>query len=126
MRRCVYELTQSGCEPRVPLPAPQAEGVLSAAPDSAIHYVTGQSPRNSATGGWVNAQLIVSGGRADSDNMVSTEVYDLREDKWAWRRECLCPRREQPVWRLVVAVGEHRNLWGKISKIYAASLTGSS
>lgn len=38
--------------------------------------------RNSATGGWVGEQLIVSGGRTASGNLDTTEIYDLREDRW--------------------------------------------
>lgn len=40
------------------------------------------TPRNSATGGWLGDQLIVTGGRTAAGNLAVTEIYDLREDRW--------------------------------------------
>jgi len=40
------------------------------------------TPRNSATGGWVKNQLIVTGGRTASGNLSHTEIYDGQEDRW--------------------------------------------
>jgi N-acetylneuraminic acid mutarotase len=40
------------------------------------------TPRNSATGGWMGEQLIVTGGRTARGNLDATEIYDLREDRW--------------------------------------------
>lgn len=40
------------------------------------------TPRNSATGGWVGDQLIVTGGRTRGGNMAVTEIYDGKEDRW--------------------------------------------
>ena len=118
MQKNAYHLTKDGWRPTVNLPKPQAEGVLSTAPDGAIHLVTGQSPkgqankarsdhtevhdhwrwdtsttqweqaapiptaRNSATGGWVGDQLIVTGGRTSRGNLSVTEIYDSKEDQW--------------------------------------------
>lgn len=48
MRANVYELVGSEWQASTALPVPQAEGVLSTAPDGAIHLVTGQSPRGEA------------------------------------------------------------------------------
>ena len=64
MRSSVYELIDSAWQASIDLPAPQAEGVLSTAPDGAIHLVSGQSPR-----GEKNAQ------RSDH-----SEVHD----HWRW------------------------------------------
>ena len=38
--------------------------------------------RNSATGGWVDNQLIVAGGRHAQGNYNATHIYDKREDRW--------------------------------------------
>lgn len=38
--------------------------------------------RNSATGGWLGDQLIVTGGRTAEGNLNPTEIYDLIEDRW--------------------------------------------
>lgn len=40
------------------------------------------TPRNSATGGWVGDELIVTGGRTAAGNLAVTEIYDRREDRW--------------------------------------------
>jgi len=45
MRANVYELVGDKWQPSANLPAPQAEGILSTAPDGGIHLVTGQSPK---------------------------------------------------------------------------------
>ncbi len=121
MRSTVYELLGSDWVEIGSLPAPQAEGVLAAAPDGAIHLVGGQSPRgdnnvkrsdhaevtthlrwhpeedaeqdwqnlapiptarNSATGGWLDDQMIVTGGRTAGGNLANTEIYDLKTNTW--------------------------------------------
>ena len=38
--------------------------------------------RNSATGGWIDRNLIVTGGRTAKGNLAITEIYDGQEDKW--------------------------------------------
>ncbi|MEM1155122.1 MAG: kelch repeat-containing protein [Pseudomonadota bacterium] len=38
--------------------------------------------RNSATGGWLDGQLVVSGGRTAAGNLDTTEIYDVKEDRW--------------------------------------------
>lgn len=38
--------------------------------------------RNSATGGWLGDQLVVTGGRTATGNLAVTEIYDSREDRW--------------------------------------------
>jgi len=38
--------------------------------------------RNSATGGWVGDQLIVTGGRNSAGNFNATHIYDKKEDRW--------------------------------------------
>lgn len=48
MRSNAYRLSDDGWTNAVDLPEPQAEGVLTTAPDQAIHLVSGQSPRGSA------------------------------------------------------------------------------
>ncbi len=40
------------------------------------------TPRNSATGGWLGDQLLVTGGRTGAGNLAVTEIYDLKEDRW--------------------------------------------
>lgn len=40
------------------------------------------TPRNSATGGWIGDNLIVTGGRTAAGNLNTTEVYDALTDKW--------------------------------------------
>jgi N-acetylneuraminic acid mutarotase len=40
------------------------------------------TPRNSATGGWVGDQLVVTGGRTSAGNLAVTEIYDLSTQKW--------------------------------------------
>lgn len=118
MRSTVHELVNDEWVLRGNLPQPQAEGVLSTAPDGAVHLVTGQSPkgnankarsdhhevathlrwlpeqsdwqalpaiptpRNSATGGWVGDQLIITGGRTANGNLDVTEIYDLSSRQW--------------------------------------------
>ncbi len=37
---------------------------------------------NSATGGWVGHNLVVSGGRTSKGNYDHTQIYDKREDRW--------------------------------------------
>jgi len=38
--------------------------------------------RNSATGGWVGDQLIITGGRNADGNFDATHIYDANEDRW--------------------------------------------
>lgn len=38
--------------------------------------------RNSATGAWIDNQLIVTGGRTSAANLAVTEIYDANEDRW--------------------------------------------
>ena len=38
--------------------------------------------RNSATGGWIDDQLIVTGGRNAAGNFADTHIYDKKEDRW--------------------------------------------
>ncbi len=38
--------------------------------------------RNSATGGWQNGQLVVTGGRTARGNLAVTEIYDPEADRW--------------------------------------------
>ncbi len=38
--------------------------------------------RNSATGGWLGDQLIVTGGRTAQGNLAVTEIYDRKADRW--------------------------------------------
>ena len=38
--------------------------------------------RNSATGGWQNGQLVVTGGRTARGNLTVTEIYDPKTDSW--------------------------------------------
>lgn len=38
--------------------------------------------RNSASGGWLNGQLVVTGGRTAKGNLAVTEIYDPAEDRW--------------------------------------------
>ena len=38
--------------------------------------------RNSATGGWLGDQLIVTGGRNAQGNFDATHIYDKKEDRW--------------------------------------------
>ncbi len=40
------------------------------------------TPRNSATGGWVERELVVTGGRTAAGNLAVTEIYDADEDRW--------------------------------------------
>jgi N-acetylneuraminic acid mutarotase len=118
MRNSVHELVDNQWTLIGELPKAQAEGVLSTAPDGAIHLVTGQSPidkpnsqrsdhhavathlrwqpednqwqpmpdiptpRNSATGGWVDDQLVVAGGRTRHGNLTTTEIFDLGTKMW--------------------------------------------
>ncbi|MFT6407155.1 MAG: hypothetical protein ACJAQ6_000565 [Arenicella sp.] len=37
---------------------------------------------NSATGGWLGAKMIVTGGRTSNGNFDHTHIYDKKEDKW--------------------------------------------
>lgn len=64
MRSSVYELVDSTWQASVYLPAPQAEGVLSTAPDGAIHLVSGQPPR----------------GEKNAERRDHSEVHD----HWRW------------------------------------------
>ncbi len=117
MRERVYEYVDDKWVPRLNLPQPQAEGVLTHHQGD-IHLVTGQSPkgeankkrsdhievdrhlvwqpdskkwesaapiplaRNSATGGWLGDQLVITGGRNADGNYAETHIYDKREDRW--------------------------------------------
>lgn len=117
MRDAVYEYVDKTWVPQLSLPAPQAEGVLTAL-EGDIHLVSGQSPRgeannkrsdhaevnthlvriagddkwtsaapiplacNSATGGWVDKNLIVTGGRNANGNFNKTHIYNKNEDRW--------------------------------------------
>ncbi|MCR9276673.1 MAG: hypothetical protein NXH85_01770 [Pseudomonadaceae bacterium] len=38
--------------------------------------------RNSACGGWLGDDLVVTGGRTSEGNLSVTEIYDAREDRW--------------------------------------------
>ena len=38
--------------------------------------------RNSATGGWQDGQLVVTGGRTAAGNLAVTEIYDPEADRW--------------------------------------------
>ncbi len=38
--------------------------------------------RNSATGGWIDDQLIIAGGRTARGNLSVTEIYDAKADTW--------------------------------------------
>ena len=40
------------------------------------------TPRNSATGGWIDNQLVVAGGRTSAGNLSTNEIYDAKEDRW--------------------------------------------
>ena len=40
------------------------------------------TPRNSASGGWVEDQLVVAGGRSGGINFATNEIYDAKEDRW--------------------------------------------
>ena len=40
------------------------------------------TPRNSATGGWIGNQLVITGGRTARGNLSVTEVYDAKTDQW--------------------------------------------
>ena len=40
------------------------------------------TPRNSASGGWVEDQLVVVGGRSGGINFATNEIYDAKEDRW--------------------------------------------
>ncbi len=117
MRNSVYEYIDKEWVPQANLPAPQAEGVLTAL-EGDIHLVSGQSPKgdankkrsdhsevnthlvwlagddkwtnaapipqacNSATGGWVAENLIVTGGRNAKGNFDNTHIYNKKEDRW--------------------------------------------
>ncbi len=48
--------------------------------------------RNSATGGWVEQQLIVTGGRTADGNLSVTEIYDAAEDRWRDARPLPLPQ----------------------------------
>jgi N-acetylneuraminic acid mutarotase len=50
------------------------------------------TPRNSASGGWVDGVLVVAGGRTAAGNLDVTEIYDPRTD--AWRRGAPMPLRQ--------------------------------
>ncbi len=41
---------------------------------------------NSATGGWVNDQLVITGGRNADGNYDATQIYDKSEDRWRTAR----------------------------------------
>ncbi len=38
--------------------------------------------RNSATGGWLNGRLVITGGRTAEGNLAVTEIYDPSADAW--------------------------------------------
>lgn len=40
------------------------------------------TPRNSACGGWLGDDLVITGGRTSAGNLGVTEIYDAREDRW--------------------------------------------
>ncbi len=40
------------------------------------------TPRNSATGGWIGDQLVVTGGRTAQGNLDVTQIYDKSGDHW--------------------------------------------
>ena len=40
------------------------------------------TPRNSATGGWIGEQLVVTGGRTAVGNLTTTEIYDAKTERW--------------------------------------------
>jgi len=118
MRAEVYELRDKQWLKVGQLPKPQAEGVLSQAPNGRLHLATGQSqrgeansdrsdhievvthlswlpgeaswreetpiptPRNSATGGWIGEDFVVSGGRTADGNLATTEIYNLSSKQW--------------------------------------------
>ena len=73
-------------------PRGQDNRVRSDHTEGDLHWIwTGQTwdslapiptPRNSATGGWIGQQLIVTGGRTQSGNLAVTEIYDSAEDRW--------------------------------------------
>lgn len=48
--------------------------------------------RNSATGGWVNNQLIIAGGRHANGNYDATHIYDKQEDRWREARPLPLPQ----------------------------------
>jgi len=48
--------------------------------------------RNSATGGWVGEQLIVTGGRNANGNFDATHIYDKQEDRWREARPLGLPQ----------------------------------
>ncbi len=48
--------------------------------------------RNSATGGWVAGELIVTGGRNAKGNFDATHIYDKKEDRWRDARPLPLPQ----------------------------------
>ena len=40
------------------------------------------TPRNSATGGWLDGHLVIAGGRTAKGNLNTTEIYDPSTDRW--------------------------------------------
>ena len=40
------------------------------------------TPRNSATGGWIDDLMVISGGRTATGNLDVTEIYDAQADRW--------------------------------------------
>lgn len=71
MQQAVYELTQEGWQERVALPAPQAEGILSATSEGVIHLVTGQSPLGTA-----------NSKRSDHREVVEHWRWQPGDNKW--------------------------------------------
>ena len=48
--------------------------------------------RNSASGGWVQGQLIVAGGRTAAGNLDANEIYDPATDRWRGARPMPLPQ----------------------------------
>lgn len=40
------------------------------------------TPRNSATGGWIDDVMVITGGRTANGNLSTTEIYDAKADRW--------------------------------------------
>lgn len=72
MQDTVYELLEDGWKEIDSLPRALAEGVLSCAPDGAIHWVTGQSPKGKANS-------------ARSDHQEVTDHYRWLPDSKEWQ-----------------------------------------
>ena len=48
--------------------------------------------RNSASGGWLDGQLVIAGGRTAAGNLAVTEVYDPDTDRWHEARPMPLPQ----------------------------------